>query len=99
MNELSIKEKAQRYERAIEVINKCETDKYGCIIGVKPTDIFPELKESEDEMIRKSLAAFLLNLSQMICGTLTFHSVILLLGLKSRVSRSLLSYPILVSLA
>ena len=55
MNELSIKEKASRYDEAIEVINKCKTDKYGCIIGVKPTDIFPELKESYDDRIRKEI--------------------------------------------
>lgn len=55
MEELTIEEKASRYDKAIKVINKCETDKYGCIIGVKPTDIFPELKESEDEKIRKVL--------------------------------------------
>ena len=55
MDELSIKEKASRYDEAIEVINKCKTDKYGCIIGVKPTDIFPELNENEDEKIRQDI--------------------------------------------
>ena len=55
MKKLSIEEKAQRYDEAIAVINKCETDKYGCIIGIKPSNIFPELKESEDETIRKEI--------------------------------------------
>lgn len=55
MEELTIKEKASRYDEIIDVINKCETDEYGRIIGVKPTDIFPELKELEDERIRKEL--------------------------------------------
>lgn len=48
-------EKAKRYDEAIGVIRKCETDKYGCIIGMKPSDIFSELRESEGEKIRKEL--------------------------------------------
>lgn len=47
MEVLSLEEKAKRYDEAIEVIRKCETDKYGCVIGIKPSDIFSELKEDE----------------------------------------------------
>lgn len=57
MKELSIEEKAKRYDEAIEraeEINKEHSKK-----GFKPSDdvlyIFPELTESEDEKIRKAL--------------------------------------------
>lgn len=68
MTEPSIKEKANRYNEALEIAKKnystaqdlCE----GSTIGVecfKNTleKIFPELKESEDERIRKELTEFL----------------------------------------
>ena len=58
MKDLSLKEqarKARRYNEAIELISKCETDKYGCIIGIKPSDIFPELNESEDQKIKRAI--------------------------------------------
>ena len=55
MKELSLEEKAKRYDEAIAVINKSETDKYGCIIGIKPSDIFPEFKESNDEKVKRIL--------------------------------------------
>ena len=58
MKELTIEQKAQRYDDAIDKI------KYVMEHGVSPTlnkedlqDIFPELKESEDERIRKELIA------------------------------------------
>jgi hypothetical protein len=58
MKELSIEEKAKRYDEAIEELRgllegiheeKCE------ILEEDITDIFPELKESEDERIRKEI--------------------------------------------
>ena len=52
---MTTEEKAKAYDRAVEIINGTSTDKYGCIIGIKPTDIFPELAESEYERIRKRL--------------------------------------------
>ena len=58
MKELSIEEKAKRYDEAIEVIRRCETDKYGCVIGIKPSDIFPETKENDGERIRKTLLGY-----------------------------------------
>ena len=59
MKPLTVEEKAKLYDEAIEVIRKCETDKYGCVIGIKPSDIFPELKEGEDEKIVASLIGHL----------------------------------------
>lgn len=60
MKELSIEEKAKRYNQTIDKI------KYVMEHGVSPTlnkedlqDIFPELKESEDEKIRKEVLAWL----------------------------------------
>ena len=58
MKELSIEEKAKRYDEAIEELRgllegiheeKCE------ILEEDIIDIFPELKESEDEKIRKEI--------------------------------------------
>ncbi len=45
----TIKEKAEEYDRLKALVMKCATDKYGCIIGIKPSDMFSELAESEDE--------------------------------------------------
>ena len=57
MEELTIEEKAQRYDRAIDrakEINREHSKK-----GFKPSDdvlcIFPELKESENEKIRSAI--------------------------------------------
>lgn len=52
-------EKARRYDKVIEVMRNCETDKYGCVIGVKPSDLFPELIESEDEESKKWIMEYL----------------------------------------
>ena len=52
MKELSIEEKAKRYDEAIERAKEWfkpeEPDSYTCIVE----SIFPELKESEDDRIR-----------------------------------------------
>jgi len=45
----TIKEKAEEYDRLKALVMKCSIDKYGCIIGIKPSDMFSELAESEDE--------------------------------------------------
>lgn len=52
----SIKEKAKAYDKAIEKIQKYVKDDYGCT-RLRPEDIFPELKESEDEKILRHLKA------------------------------------------
>ena len=60
MKELSIKEKAERYDELLEKLRKAKEDnnvcdeRYCCVID----DIVPELKESEDEGIRKGLIDF-----------------------------------------
>ena len=62
MKELSIEEKAKRYDEAIKRIENIKTGK--CEITFIFTEdlfehIFPELKESEDERIKKSLLEYL----------------------------------------
>ena len=65
MKELSIEEKAQRYDEALEIIiDYYQKIKYSSLSNVS-TDrevlekAFPELKESEDERIRKELIDFI----------------------------------------
>lgn len=48
------KEKAKRYDEVLKVIKECNPDENG-FITIYPQEIFPELKESEDEKIRKEL--------------------------------------------
>jgi len=54
MKELSIEEKAKRYDEAINRMKHYVVDEYGCS-RIKVADVFPGLKESEDERIRKWL--------------------------------------------
>lgn len=54
MKELSIEDKAKRYDEVIELVNsKLHYKSQPCIIDL--SEIFPELKESEDEKIRKEI--------------------------------------------
>ena len=56
MKELSIEEKAKRYDKAIEIAkSKIKNDKDHVLYEGDVIDIFPELKESEDEVIRKAI--------------------------------------------
>ena len=55
MKELSIEDKAKRYDEAIKIAEKYHN---GTLKDVMET-IFPELKESEDERIRKEIVAYL----------------------------------------
>lgn len=48
MKELSIEEKAKRYDEVINRMKHYVIDEYGCS-RIKVADVFPELKESEDE--------------------------------------------------
>ncbi len=43
-----------KYKEALNLVMDCVPDKNG-FIHVRPEDIFPELKESEDERIRRIL--------------------------------------------
>ena len=56
MKELSIKEKAKRYDEAKLRISAAYNSNR-CTIGFM-NEIFPELRESEDERIRKALIRF-----------------------------------------
>ena len=50
MKELSIEEKAKAYDEALKQIKECTPDENG-FITIYPNEIFPELKENEDEKI------------------------------------------------
>lgn len=60
MKELSIEEKAKRYDNIIEKANKMHHENCeACQMCIE--ELIPELKESEDERIRKELIAYLKN--------------------------------------
>ena len=68
MKELTIEEKAQRYDKAIIEFKPIYdlAKEQGRTIDVKEFErIFPELKENEDEKIRKKLIAYFKNLSDV----------------------------------
>ena len=59
MKELSIEQKAKRYDEAIEIARQYYNDRAMPIgTNFKLERMFPELKESEDEKIRKELISF-----------------------------------------
>lgn len=47
-------EKAKAYDEALKLMRDCVPDEDG-LVHVRPSDIFSELAESEDERIRKTL--------------------------------------------
>lgn len=53
-------EKAKAYDKALSLMVDCVPDKDG-LVHVRPEDIFSELRESEDERIRKSIIAIINN--------------------------------------
>ena len=57
MKELSIEEKAKRYDELKVTAQELEHD--GCFDKITLFDLFPELKESEDERIRKVLVGWI----------------------------------------
>lgn len=60
MKELSIEEKARRYDEAIKSAkSKIKNDKDHVLYEDDVIEIFPELKESEDEKIRREIKAFI----------------------------------------
>ena len=61
MKELSIEEKAKRYDEAISIAREYDFSLTGVCAGDVIQDIFPELKESEDEKIRKAIIAIISN--------------------------------------
>lgn len=73
---MDVAEKAKRYDEAIkrakEMYSKFEGMKQGDVLE----DVFPELKESEDEKIRKKLIAYFVRYKeQAICGVKTFYGI------------------------
>ena len=58
MKELSIEQKAKAYDEALRQIKECTPDENG-FVTIYPNEIFPELKESEDEKIRKEMIAYM----------------------------------------
>ena len=54
MEELSIEQKAKRYDEALKVLHKYDGANIMFSQSLKE-EMFPELKESEDEMVRKEL--------------------------------------------
>ena len=61
MKGLSIEEKAKAYDKAIERARKLQENSNGMILKKWLWNIFPELKESEDEKIRKELLEHCIN--------------------------------------
>ena len=51
---MNVKEKAKAYDKALEFMKDCTPDENG-LVHIFPCDIFPELKENEDEKIRLKL--------------------------------------------
>lgn len=63
MKKLSIEEKAKRYDEVINRMKHYVIDEYGCS-RIKVVDVFPELKESEDERIRKEILDYIIKGSE-----------------------------------
>ena len=68
----SIEEKAKCYDEAVEKLRRLHDnyDTVSTLIDIKEEleNIFPELKESEDERIRKSIIGFLITISSLKDG-------------------------------
>lgn len=81
MKELSIEQKAKAYDEAIEKLRDFyrDYDTVSCLIDVKEelANLFPELKESEDEKIRKALIdGFTVMKESKNCGkTFSNHNI------------------------
>lgn len=59
MKELSIEEKAKRYDEAIAMAKECITHIPDEAVNKYMLNMFPELKESDGERIRKQIISFL----------------------------------------
>ena len=66
---MTTEEKQKAYDESIKKIKGYTTDEFG-YIRLKPSDIFPELAESEDEKIRKEILYVIHQLDDntTICG-------------------------------
>ena len=59
MKELSIEEKAKAYDEALEKAKNYHSPETVCNVRIAMENLFPELKENEDERIRKELIVYL----------------------------------------
>ena len=59
MKELSIEDKARRYDEALKKAKNYYSPETVCNVRIAMENLFPELKESEDERIRKDLIKFI----------------------------------------
>jgi len=59
MKELSIEEKAKAYDEALEKAKNYHSPETACNVRIAMENLFPELKESEDERIRREIIDFL----------------------------------------
>ncbi len=80
MNELSVKEKAKRYDEAIEkfsvILNLNTVKKSGTIFADDVRKIFSELKETEDEKIGRVLVEWFKRYKEQdTCGSETFNGI------------------------
>lgn len=68
-------EKARAYDEALALMQDCIPDANG-LVHVRPDEIFPELKEGEDERIRKVLIDYFNRYKeQEECGVKTFYGI------------------------
>ena len=74
MKELSIEEKAKRFDEALKQIKECNPDENG-FITIYPQEIFPELKESEGDNIRKEMLDYCHKRMNNEFTTITIHQV------------------------
>lgn len=68
MKELSIEEKAKTYDEALKKIKECTPDENG-FVTIYPNEIFPELKEYEQNILFEELKALHLKMEyQTVCN-------------------------------
>lgn len=63
------KEKSEAYDKALKQIKECTPDENG-FITIYPQEIFPELKESEDERIKGAIIYFISHTPTVPKGTI-----------------------------
>lgn len=58
MKKLTIQDKAELYDKALKQIKECTPDENG-FVTIYPNEIFPELKESEEERIKNEIIDYI----------------------------------------
>lgn len=97
MKELSIEEKAKRYDEAIERVKNIKTGKYETTFIFTEglfEHIFPELAELEDERIRKQISSFLKEFEHDHYRSLDFSSWIAWLEKQGKQSSNILWHDV-----